>query len=80
VWLLHGRIAGQINTLFFTAGMALLSIIMALSWVGINMLGVGLHSYGFTNAAATGLFLFCAVEVMIIAALTTYAARKMKTV
>jgi ABC-type transport system involved in cytochrome c biogenesis permease subunit len=49
--ILHARWAGLIQT----RGMAVLSlggnIITAWSWFGTNMLGVGLHSYGFMDKA-----------------------------
>ena len=66
IWLLHGRLAGQLRELGVAITAALITIVVALAWVGVNLLGVGLHSYGFTNAAATGLIGFCAVELLVI--------------
>jgi hypothetical protein len=37
------------------------------SWFGTNMLGVGLHSYGFTDAAFVALSLFVASQAVFIA-------------
>jgi ABC-type transport system involved in cytochrome c biogenesis permease subunit len=42
------------------------NIVTAWSWFGTNMLGVGLHSYGFTNAAFQGLVAFVAVQLAVI--------------
>jgi len=42
------------------------NIVTAWSWFGTNMLGVGLHSYGFTNAAFEGLISFVAVQLALI--------------
>ena len=42
------------------------NIITSLSWFGVNMLGVGLHSYGFMDQAFGGLFAFIASQVVII--------------
>jgi ABC-type transport system involved in cytochrome c biogenesis permease subunit len=42
------------------------NIVTAWSWFGTNMLGVGLHSYGFTNAAFEGLITFVALQLAII--------------
>src|SRR6266850_166118 len=36
------------------------------SWFGVNMLGIGLHSYGFTDAAFQWLMIFVASQVAII--------------
>ena len=66
LWLLfltHGRVGGRLRELGFNIGMALTSVIVSLAWFGVNLLNVGLHSYGFTQGAATGLVSFIAGEV-----------------
>ena len=67
-WLLHGRLSGHISRFFMLAGTAALSIIVALAWFGVNLLNVGLHSYGFTSGLAGGLFAFIFIELCIISA------------
>jgi len=51
-------------------GMALLAIggniITAWSWFGVNELGIGLHSYGFTEGMARGLLIFWISQLVII--------------
>jgi len=42
------------------------NVVTAWSWFGTNMLGIGLHSYGFTNAAFEGLLAFVALQLAII--------------
>ncbi len=42
------------------------NVVTAWSWFGTNMLGIGLHSYGFTNAAFQGLVVFVALQLAII--------------
>jgi ABC-type transport system involved in cytochrome c biogenesis permease subunit len=52
---LHGRFAGWVNTfwLVFASVFCFLSVIMA--WYGVNfVIGVGLHSYGFTEGGSQG--------------------------
>ena len=66
IWLIHGRIAGQISQLLWVAGMAFLSVVVALAWVGVNLLGVGLHSYGFIDGVFWGLGIFAVLELMLI--------------
>jgi ABC-type transport system involved in cytochrome c biogenesis permease subunit len=39
------------------------NIVTSWSWFGVNMLGIGLHSYGFTDAAFKWLMLFVASQV-----------------
>jgi ABC-type transport system involved in cytochrome c biogenesis permease subunit len=75
IWLQHGRLSGHIRDLPFMAGIAFLSVIVALAWFGVNLLGVGLHSYGFISGIAWGLLIFCSAETLIISvlwALTRY--------
>ncbi len=69
IWILHGRISGQIKKPMAIAGLAYLSVIVALSWFGVNLLSVGLHAYGFTDSAAWTLGVFTALETIIIGGL-----------
>lgn len=64
VWLIHGRISGKIGELGFVAGMVCANVVVALAWFGVNLLSVGLHSYGFTQDAAFNLFAFCFTEIV----------------
>jgi ABC-type transport system involved in cytochrome c biogenesis permease subunit len=43
------------------------NIVTAWSWFGVNMLGIGLHSYGFTQSAFFWLMLFVASQLAFIA-------------
>jgi cytochrome c-type biogenesis protein CcsB len=42
------------------------NIVTSWSWFGVNMLGIGLHSYGFTDAAFKWLSLFVASQLVFI--------------
>lgn len=79
VWLQHGRLAGKLKELSFIAGTAFLNVIVALAWFGVNLLSVGLHSYGFIDGIAYSLGGFFALEVIIIGALWTLIQRQEKT-
>ena len=63
---LHARGARMVKE----RGLALLAIggniVTAWSWFGVNELGVGLHSYGFTEGAARTLWLFWISQLVII--------------
>jgi ABC-type transport system involved in cytochrome c biogenesis permease subunit len=62
----HARIAGMIRDVG-TAAMAVLGCVMVmLAWLGINLLGVGLHFYGFTNAMAVGFYTYVVAEVLFV--------------
>ena len=43
------------------------NIVTSWSWFGVNMLGIGLHSYGFTDAAFQWLVLFVVSQLALIA-------------
>ncbi len=73
IWMLHARISGQLHEIGFASGMAFITVVVALAWVGVNLLSVGLHSYGFTDVAAHGLMIFCGVEVVFISGSTALA-------
>jgi ABC-type transport system involved in cytochrome c biogenesis permease subunit len=79
VWLQHGKISGKMTQLAYAAGTAFLNVIVALAWFGVNLLNVGLHTYGFTSGIAAGLFIFCTAETVIIGGLWLYIALYHKT-
>jgi ABC-type transport system involved in cytochrome c biogenesis permease subunit len=49
--ILHARWGGQVRERGFMIMAVFGNIITSLSWFGVNMLGIGLHSYGFMDAA-----------------------------
>lgn len=61
--MVHLRISGWIKPLGFALGMIINNIFLAFGWFGVNLLGVGLHSYGFTDSIATNLYLFIIFEL-----------------
>lgn len=66
VWLLHGRMAGALPQAAYALGVAGLNMIVALAWFGVNLLSVGLHSYGFVSGIAAGLGAFCLTEIILL--------------
>jgi len=67
VIILHARWGGMIRDRGL-ANMAVFgNIVTSFSWFGVNMLGIGLHSYGFMDAAFKWLMLFVGSQVAIIA-------------
>ena len=66
--ILHARMGGLVRA----RGLMLLAIggniITSWSWFGTNMLGVGLHSYGFTDKAFLWLCIFWLSQTLIISA------------
>jgi ABC-type transport system involved in cytochrome c biogenesis permease subunit len=65
--ILHARWGGFVRE----RGIAVMSvfgnIVVSLSWFGVNMLGVGLHSYGFMDQAFGTLMTFIAIQLVVMA-------------
>ena len=76
VSLIHGRLSRILGDLEFAVGMVCTNIVVATAWFGVNLLGVGLHSYGFTETAAMGFVVFCSFELTFAA--LTYALLKVR--
>jgi ABC-type transport system involved in cytochrome c biogenesis permease subunit len=76
LWAQHGRLSAHLNRVSFLVALAFLNVIVALAWFGVNLMGVGLHAYGFTTGIATALGLFCLIEIVIISALWGLAAKR----
>lgn len=74
--LFHARIAGMIGPLGVAAGSVLGVIVVLMAWLGINLLGVGLHSYGFTSGLARGLWTTVAFEISFVAATMALIRRR----
>lgn len=76
IWIYHGHLSGHLKHLSLAASMAALNIVVALAWFGVNLLNVGLHSYGFITGVALVLGAFCTAEAAIIATLWHRAAQR----
>ena len=64
--LLHARWGGYVRERGIAVMAVFGNIITSLSWFGVNMLGVGLHSYGFMDQAFGVLLAFIASQLAII--------------
>jgi ABC-type transport system involved in cytochrome c biogenesis permease subunit len=64
--ILHCRWGGLVRQRGLMALAVFGNVVTAWSWFGTNMLGIGLHSYGFTSAAFNGLIVFVASQLAII--------------
>ena len=79
LWLLvavHGRISGQLKALGYAVTMVITNIMVAVAWFGVNLLSVGLHSYGFTDSIAMNLGLFCGGEALFALGMWVYITIK----
>ena len=64
--ILHARWGGLVRERGLMNLAVIGNIVTSWSWFGVNMLGIGLHSYGFTDAAFQWLMLFIVSQLAII--------------
>lgn len=64
---LHARLGGYIRQRGLVAMALFGNVVTAFSWFGVNMLGVGLHSYGFMDKAVPWLAAFMGLQIALIA-------------
>ena len=64
--ILHARMGGFIRPFGFAVMNVLLGVVVATSWWGVNLLGVGLHSYGFTEGVGFWLMVYFAIEGAVV--------------
>jgi ABC-type transport system involved in cytochrome c biogenesis permease subunit len=64
--ILHARWGGLVRERGLMNLAVIGNIVTSFSWFGVNMLGIGLHSYGFMDAAFKWLMLFIGSQVAII--------------
>ncbi len=70
---LHARLGGYIRDLGLAMASVFGGVVIASSWWGVNLLGVGLHSYGFTSGILLTLLVFYGVEALFLGAGGAYA-------
>jgi ABC-type transport system involved in cytochrome c biogenesis permease subunit len=70
--LFHAKLAGLISELGMAVGSILTIICVMFAWFGVNLLGVGLHSYGFSSGVFMNLVVFISVELGFIVVSTTW--------
>jgi ABC-type transport system involved in cytochrome c biogenesis permease subunit len=64
--ILHARWGGLVRDRGIMVLAVFGNIVTSFSWFGVNMLGIGLHSYGFMDAAFNWLMMFIGTQVTII--------------
>ena len=67
LWLLmmvHMRLSGLAKPDSFALGMVLNNIVVIMAWFGVNLLSIGLHSYGFASGIAVNIIIFTLVEII----------------
>ena len=61
--MVHMRLSGLARPDRFALGMVLNNIVVIMAWFGVNLLSIGLHSYGFASGIAVNIVLFTVFEL-----------------
>jgi ABC-type transport system involved in cytochrome c biogenesis permease subunit len=64
--ILHGRMGGYLRDFGLAVATIGCGMVVAFSWWGVNFLGIGLHSYGFTEGVLNALLGFWAIEAVLV--------------
>ncbi|MEW6072338.1 MAG: cytochrome c biogenesis protein CcsA [Planctomycetota bacterium] len=65
--IIHARLGGYIRDRGLAVSAVLGGVVVSASWWGVNLLSVGLHSYGFTSGVALTLFVLWGIEAVVVA-------------
>ncbi len=81
--LLHGRYVGWVRGFGLSVGAVVSYLLVLMAWYGVNfVLGVGLHSYGFSSGGAKFVSVFVALELLwiLVAAIRYRGGRSTPTI
>jgi ABC-type transport system involved in cytochrome c biogenesis permease subunit len=73
--LFHVRIAKLAGQRGMAVGTVLGMIVVMWAWFGVNLLSIGLHSYGFTSGIANALLIYLLCEIIFLV-VTTYLTKR----
>jgi len=76
--IIHARMGGYIREQGIAMAAVFSGCVIAFSWWGVNQLGIGLHSYGFTRGIILALKIFYGIEGLVLfgGAFTWFMNRK----
>jgi|WetSurMetagenome_2_1015567.scaffolds.fasta_scaffold00060_39 ABC-type transport system involved in cytochrome c biogenesis permease subunit len=63
----HARLAGIVRDTGTAVGAVISLVLVMFAWIGVNLLGIGMHSYGFTTTGITLLYSFLICESIFLA-------------
>lgn len=75
----HARIARMIGPLGVAVASVFLIVVVMWAWFGVNLLSVGLHSYGFTSGLAFNLTVYAVIQLLFLLIAVPLAVRKLGT-
>lgn len=77
--LFHAKIGKLIGPLGLAVGSILGIIVVMWAWFGVNLLSVGLHSYGFTSGLATNLLIYVICQLLFLTVTYPIAQKRLKS-
>ncbi len=66
IFLFHAKWAELIGPVGLSAGNVISLIVVMWAWFGVNLLSIGLHSYGFTSGVASALLIYAVCEIVFL--------------
>lgn len=76
--ILHAKIAKLIGPFGLAVASTFSIMVVVWAWFGVNLLSVGLHSYGFTQGLANNLMIYYSVHGALLAVQAIVAKQKLK--
>ena len=76
--ILHAKVGRLIGPIGVAVGSVLGIIVVMWAWFGVNLLSVGLHSYGFTSGIANTLLAYVIFEIVFLVVVLLIIKRKKK--
>lgn len=73
----HAKVGRLIGPLGVAVASVLGIVVVMWAWFGVNLLSVGLHSYGFTSGVATGLLVYVIMETIFLSVSVPWAQRRL---
>jgi len=64
--LFHAKVASMIGQRGLAVGAVMGMMVVMWAWFGVNLLSVGLHSYGFTSGIAASLIIYAVLELLFL--------------
>lgn len=73
---IHAKLSGMIKDTGYAMGAVIGTVLVMSAWIGVNLLGVGMHAYGFTSSGAVALMTYICAETVFLAVCAIVLYRK----
>ncbi len=73
---IHAKLSGMIKETGYAMGAVIGTVLVMSAWIGVNLLGVGMHSYGFTSSGGVALITYICIELTFLAVCAVVLYRK----